>query len=66
AGLVAGVILSSFLTRLLSSLLFGVTATDPLTFCVVCAAMLTVATCAALLPAHRAISIDPMQALRQE
>jgi putative ABC transport system permease protein len=66
AGLVAGVILSFFLTRLLSSLLFGVTATDPLTFCIVCAVMLTVAICAALLPAHRAISIDPMQALRQE
>jgi len=66
AGLVAGVILSFFLTRLLSSLLFGVTATDPLTFAIVCAAMLAISICAAVLPAHRAISIDPMQALRQD
>ncbi|HMJ61045.1 MAG TPA: ABC transporter permease, partial [Bryobacteraceae bacterium] len=66
AGLVLGVILSFFLTRLLSSLLFGVTATDPLTFAIVCAAMLAISICAAVLPAHRAISIDPMQALRQD
>jgi putative ABC transport system permease protein len=66
AGLLVGVILSAFLTRLLSSQLFGVTSTDPVTFVFVCAAMLGIAICAALLPAHRAISIDPMQALRQE
>ncbi len=66
AGLLIGVILSGFLTRLLSSQLFGVTSTDPVTFVFVCTAMLGVAICAALLPAHRAISIDPMQALRQE
>lgn len=65
-GLLVGLILSLFLTRLLASLLFGITATDPLTFAVVSAAMLAVAICAALLPAQRAISIDPMQALRQE
>jgi ABC-type lipoprotein release transport system permease subunit len=41
--------------------LFGVTATDPLTFISVSAAMLAIAIGAALLPAHRAISIDPMK-----
>ncbi|HEY3458345.1 MAG TPA: hypothetical protein VGK64_27440 [Bryobacteraceae bacterium] len=58
--------LSFFLTRLLASLLFGVTATDPLTFAGVSAAMLAIAIRAALVPAQRAISIDPMQALGQE
>jgi putative ABC transport system permease protein len=66
AGLLAGLLLSFFLTRLLASLLFGVTATDPLTFAGVSATMLAIAICAALVPAQRAISIDPMQALRQE
>jgi ABC-type antimicrobial peptide transport system permease subunit len=66
AGLLVGLILSFFLTRLLASLLFGVTATDPLTFAIVSAAMLAIAVCAAVVSARRAISIDPMQALRQE
>jgi predicted permease len=66
AGLLVGLLLSFFLTRLLASLLFGVTATDPLTFAGVSAAMLAIAICAGLVPAQRAMSIDPMQALRQE
>ena len=53
-------------TRLLSSLLFGVSAQDPLTFMGVALLLLTVATLASWLPARRAAAVSPLEALRYE
>jgi putative ABC transport system permease protein len=54
------------LTRLLSSLLFAISTTDPLTFALVTAILILVAIAASLVPALRATRIDPMVALRYE
>jgi putative ABC transport system permease protein len=50
----------------MASLLFGVTATDPLTYTVVALVLFLVAFAACYLPAHRATRVDPMEALRHE
>jgi ABC-type antimicrobial peptide transport system permease subunit len=52
------------LTRILESRLYGVSATDPLTFALAGLAMITAATCAALVPASRAASVEPVTAMR--
>lgn len=65
-GVVLGPGASFFVTRLLSSLLFGVEALDPLTFLAVPCLLLLVAGMACLLPAHRATRIEPMVAFRAE
>ena len=54
------------LTHLMSSLLFGVRATDPVTFVSVCLLMGGAATLASYIPARRATNVDPVVALRQE
>ena len=54
------------LTRLMQSVLFGVTATDPLTFGGVAVALLIVAAFASWLPARRATRVDPLVALRAD
>jgi ABC-type lipoprotein release transport system permease subunit len=65
-GLVAGLAVSFVFTRMLHGMLFGVGATDWLTFAVVPAALLLVVLAACLIPARRAASVEPMQALRTE
>jgi putative ABC transport system permease protein len=54
------------LTRLLKTLLFGVSATDPLTFIVIAAVLIFVALLACWIPARRAASMDPLVSLRVE
>ena len=65
-GIAAGAILSLGMTRLISGMLFGITATDPLTFAGVAALLGTVAFLANYLPARRSSKVDPMVALRYE
>jgi putative ABC transport system permease protein len=65
-GIIAGVIASVWITRLLRSLLFQVTPHDPLTFILVVLFFLLVALAATLVPARRATRIDPIAALRVE
>ena len=65
-GLAAGVVTSIFAGRLIRSLLFDVSANDPLTLAVVVLLVATVVFAACFLPARRAMRVDPMVALRHE
>jgi putative ABC transport system permease protein len=65
-GLVLGVGGALGLSRMMDGLLFGVGATDPLTFVAVAVVLLSVAAVACLIPARRATAIDPLLALRSE
>jgi putative ABC transport system permease protein len=65
-GVVLGLLAAFGLTRLMSSLLFGVGAADPLTFAAVAAVLLTVALTASFVPARRAVAVQPAEVLRNE
>ena len=65
-GAALGLAVAAWLTRLMSSLLFGVKALDPLTYAAVSALLIAAAVLASYLPARRAMAIDPVEALRVE
>jgi putative ABC transport system permease protein len=66
AGVLVGVVVAAIGTRMMTSELYGVSATDPLVFVVVAVALVAVAAAASGIPARRATRVDPLIALRTE
>jgi ABC-type antimicrobial peptide transport system permease subunit len=65
-GVVVGVLASFGLTRFIENMLFGVTPTDPVTFVIIVAILGAVALLACLIPAQRAMRVDPLVVLRHQ
>jgi ABC-type antimicrobial peptide transport system permease subunit len=66
AGMVAGLVGAFVVTRVMQSVLFEVGVTDPATFALVAVVLLVVALAASLIPARRALRIEPVAALRYD
>jgi ABC-type antimicrobial peptide transport system permease subunit len=66
AGAAVGIAGALVLSRLMTSLLYGVAPTDPITFAAVSALLVVVALAASYIPARRAMRVEPMVALRHE
>jgi len=64
AGIAIGIVLSFVLTRVMASLVFGVSTTDPTAFGAVAAFLVLVAVVAAYIPGRRATRLDPLDVLR--
>lgn len=65
-GIAIGLIASFLLTRLMKGLLFGISATDPLTFVAISLLLTLIGLLASWIPARRATKVDPLVALRYE
>jgi len=65
-GTAVGVVSALLVTRMMSSLLFGVSAADPVTFAAIPVLLAAVAFVACCVPARRATRVDPLVALRTE
>jgi putative ABC transport system permease protein len=65
-GIVAGVIVALAATRVMTTLLFGITATDPVTFVSICFIIGAIALLASYIPANRATKVDPLVAIRYD
>jgi putative ABC transport system permease protein len=65
-GVAAGTIAALALARVMRTLVFGVSASDPLTLAAVAATLVVIALIASLVPAYRALRLDPMKVLRAE
>lgn len=66
AGVVVGALAAAAVTRVMTSMLVGVSPTDPLTFAAIVMLVVTIALVASCVPARRAARLDPMVALREE
>ena len=66
SGVIIGLVTAVMLTRLVAGLLFGVAAIDPVTFMAVALLLLTAALVACLVPARRAVHVEPAVVLRNE
>jgi predicted permease len=66
AGIAVGVVVAAGLTRFMKSMLFGISPLDPLTYLSISVVLASAAVLASYLPAHRAATVDPVEALRAE
>ena len=66
AGIGLGLIAAAMVTRVMTTMLVGVTPTDPVTFLAIVVLFIGIAVAASWLPARRASRLDPMNALREE
>jgi ABC-type antimicrobial peptide transport system permease subunit len=65
-GMAIGLVVGLIVTRVLASLLFGVSLSNPLTYLAVCVGLTLVAVAACYLPARAALKVDPVRALRAQ